>query len=726
MEMEGGLLESSLGFAPLLEQFLFSLQASSVTEAFLWILGGVFILAITLSVLSQGQRFVSETPTLLTSLGILGTFVGIVVGLMHFDPLDIDASIPMLLAGMKTAFMTSLIGMGSAILFKLLMATPLVSQRQNTLAPSNAGPKEILKALIDQNDRFDHLREAIAGDEESSLAGQLRMFRQDQRDHHNDALKAVGDVKTAIAGSEEDSLVGQLKHLRADERDRHHEITEKMDADRQHIDALAEKLWQELESFADMLSKSASEQVINALKEVIADFNKNLTEQFGENFKALDASVQKLVQWQENYRLQLEQMSAQYAQGVDAITETESSVAHIAEKSQQIPETMEKLNAVMIINQHQVDELSNHLDAFREIRDKAVDAVPEIRRQVDQTIQDIAGSVDAANEHFSTLLERSDAYIQSHDQKTKELLGQFIANANMGNEKIRDGLESAANQLSTAIAENTQEFTKEVQGLLQQTTDQVTGSVDTASEHYKKLLDNSDAYLEAHDQKSQELLERFIKNTNEGLEKIKFSLESGATSTRDAIHAGAVDFSNSVEKINSNLVATSEQIANQSHSIRQQLEEAFKNINENVHAMTATLSEQSTELSSTLKTAGQQILMDTEATQKQVADSLQQMQSRLEKALEEVYAAQTKTLDKTIHGFEEHMSSVISKTGDGVNRQLKAIDESMHQEIERVMTEMGKALAQITGKFVEDYTKLVNAMQSIVTKGENSSRGVKR
>jgi hypothetical protein len=43
------------------------------------------------------------------------------MGLMNFDPNDLDASIPLLLSGLKTAFFTSLTGMvGSIILSKLV------------------------------------------------------------------------------------------------------------------------------------------------------------------------------------------------------------------------------------------------------------------------------------------------------------------------------------------------------------------------------------------------------------------------------------------------------------------------------------------------------------------------------------------------------------------------------------------------------------------------------
>ena len=58
-------------------------------------------------------------PTFMTSLGILGTFLGIVIGLIKFDTNNIDQSIPYLLEGLKTAFLTSIIGMIGTICFKI-------------------------------------------------------------------------------------------------------------------------------------------------------------------------------------------------------------------------------------------------------------------------------------------------------------------------------------------------------------------------------------------------------------------------------------------------------------------------------------------------------------------------------------------------------------------------------------------------------------------------------
>ncbi|KAA6185298.1 hypothetical protein F2Q65_09365 [Thiohalocapsa marina] len=713
-------MSGSLSLGRELEAFLFNAQATVITEAFLWLLACIFVIALLLSRTQAGQRFVRDAPTLLTSAGILGTFVGIVVGLLHFEPGNIDASIPALLAGLKTAFITSLAGMGSAILLKILSTTPLLTPRQRSQTDSTASPEAILAVLREQQAGITALHAAIASKEETSVVGQLVLSRQAQADENSETRKAITDLKQAISGTAAGSLVGQLTLLRDEQTQRHQALMQAREEDRAHLDALADKLWQALNNFAEMLSKSASEQVINALKEVIVDFNRNLTEQFGENFKALDASVQKLVQWQENYRLQLEQMTQQYALGVQAITQTEASVAQISHESQQIPVTMEKLKTVMVTNQHQLDELGNHLEVFRDMRDKAVEAVPEIRSQVQKTVDDVAASVKAANDHYSILLERSEGFIKDHDEKSRALLQAFVTTTEEGMQQVKTGLETGANDFKDAIAANAKQFGEQVQTLLNDATQQVGDSVNTASEHYRKLLDLSDAYIEAHDQKTQELLDRFIKTTGDGIDKVRDGLESSATATKTAILNGAEEFGNSVERLKANLTATSDQIAIQSDQIRQQLEDTFKDVNAHVRDITGALSKESTTLSSTLKATGEQVMRDTQTTQQQVADSIGQMQKRLEAVLEETVGAQTRAMDRTVQALETHMRDAIAKTGDGVNAQLSAIDQAMQREVQSVMEEMGRALAQISGRFTQDYTNLVGAMQQVVAQGSST------
>nr|WP_288564569.1 hypothetical protein [uncultured Romboutsia sp.] len=55
-----------------------------------------------------------------STIGVLGTFVGIAIGLWKFNPNNITSSVPLLLSGMKIAFATSIIGMAASIFMKYI------------------------------------------------------------------------------------------------------------------------------------------------------------------------------------------------------------------------------------------------------------------------------------------------------------------------------------------------------------------------------------------------------------------------------------------------------------------------------------------------------------------------------------------------------------------------------------------------------------------------------
>ena len=65
-------------------------------------------------------RVVNSSPNILTSIGILGTFIGLTLALFHFDSGSTESireSINSLLSGMSTAFLTSVFGMLTSSIF---------------------------------------------------------------------------------------------------------------------------------------------------------------------------------------------------------------------------------------------------------------------------------------------------------------------------------------------------------------------------------------------------------------------------------------------------------------------------------------------------------------------------------------------------------------------------------------------------------------------------------
>ena len=415
------LLSALSGINQPLETLLGGLEADLVTSGFLWLLLAIFVLAIVYKMRGRHPRFTAYAPTLLTSLGIFGTFVGIVIGLVDFDPNQIDRSVSDLLEGLKTAFASSIAGLGSGLFFRFLTTTSLFPE-------SEGGDEEIdisqriLDALNKQTRLLEATQKAIAGDEGSSLIRQVRWLREEHRAAHQvftnrlwqefvAQTQLLEATQNAIAGAGESSLSRQVMLLREEHGHAHQEFinrlwqefaaqTQLLEATQEAIAGTEEsslveqvkllreehgrahqefrdQLWRKLDEFAEMMSRSASEQVIEALKEVIADFNQNLTEQFGDNFKKLNAAVEKLVEWQENYREQLEQLHKLYEKSTAAITVIEQRCALI-------PQSMDKLEPIIETATYQIAELDRHLAEFAKMRKKAADAIPEISRFSDE------------------------------------------------------------------------------------------------------------------------------------------------------------------------------------------------------------------------------------------------------------------------------------------------------------------------------------------------------
>lgn len=73
----------------------------------------IFILAVLEYLLKK------DLKAQIISMGVLGTFVGIFIGLQGFDPSDIMGSVKDILVGLKTAFFTSIVGMGVATILSI-------------------------------------------------------------------------------------------------------------------------------------------------------------------------------------------------------------------------------------------------------------------------------------------------------------------------------------------------------------------------------------------------------------------------------------------------------------------------------------------------------------------------------------------------------------------------------------------------------------------------------
>lgn len=641
----------------LLNSSLSALSANEVTSFFI----GVILVSTTLCLLSyfagKLHRLTAYASSLLTSLGILGTFTGIIIGLMHFDASSaeaIDASISGLLDGLKTAFITSLVGMAAAIIYKVLTSTilpvPEWRRKQDSSAPKadeDATGNDLLQAIqlgneqqaahhIEQQQELEKLNKSLTGEGDSSLSTLIGKQRLENREF-NEALCRRLDALQETNHTMAERLAAQQTQLADDMAASHQTASEQLAAlqtvvsvvsqQQERFERFAGDLEQQLKDFAEMLSKSATEQMIEALKNVIAEFNDKLTEQFGENFKALDASVKKLVDWQDNYKEQLGDMRAQFDLSVKALADSEQSVSHISQSAATIPETMSGMQVLLETSRHQIDELERHLSAFVEMRDKAVEAVPQMQQQIEASVNDVTQAATTASKHYQTLLTDSDRYIKQHNESVADFLSRFTTTTDESTTKLREQMLESADELKTTLSEGTTSIGDELQ------------------------------------RQSSEL-ERHFNTSSQGLEK-------GAQSLTEASEGFSKETEAMLEQLKQGGVDTGKQI---------------------------------------------------ETIQAQVKEGTDEMQKYLTRSFDEITAAQAEQMNKAYQQMAGLIEDAAKKGSESVQEQVQQLDESMQEEINRVMQTMGTALAQIAGRFTEDYQKLTAQMQQVVSSARDAER----
>lgn len=471
-----------------LEALLQHLSADAATNIFITLTLGVFVLAVAQGMKGEHSRFLIHAPNIMTSLGILGTFLGIVIGLLAFDVQNIDASIGPLLAGMKTAFLTSLVGMLCSILFKALDAWKFAPARESAgSSPEEVTPAHILGALQIQND-------------------------------------TLSAVARSLSATEEGSVVGQLKMVRSD-------LTDRLNRQREERERFETALFLQMDSFAQLLSKSATEVVIEALRQVIVDFNRNLTEQFGENFKALDASVKKLVDWQAQYSIQVEQMGHQFQRSVDSIDLTGEALQRISSDCARIPTAMSELRDVLEVNQHQIQELQRHLEVFTAMRDRAIEAVPEIRKQV----QHVAEQLGEAAVAMSDVLAEKSGQFADHVNSTNRAVLEMAATVSNSTDSMRDELTSTVKELESSAREmvrSLEQASIQVHNQIAASTDQMaeavrrdtsralTGVEEQIKQAVEKTGEGVNVQLQIMDKAVEQELERVLNRFGRSLAKI--------------------------------------------------------------------------------------------------------------------------------------------------------------------------------------------------------------
>ena len=415
---------------------MFEIFVNNLQEISVGILVLVFIFAYT-NINSENkfwQSFSSNAPAYLTSLGIFFTFLGIFIALIAFDVNNINAAIPPLLSGLQVAFLSSVVGIGGSVLFRIVRP-----MRQTEVQADEVSAGELLNELVKLNQGTSEVKDALVGEGDASLSTQFGKLRNDFRD------------------------------------------------------------------FAEKVSEDGSKALIEALEEVMRDFNAKINEQFGDNFKQLNEAVAALLEWQKEHKEQVEALTEIFRETQQGIDVVKNSIEMIESSTGKIPEQMIKVETAFEATDKRMEELHQGLGTLSDMRTKAEDALPHIESNILKMTEGLESSV---NKHMTDVKD----IFESQSKQSADMQNKFTGVVDSLN-MAADDLLGSTQKTSEKIEDIINDFQTQQKNLSQEFQTMLRGSV----EDIEKVLNQSVTSL---DQSMQDSLQRSLNMLGNNLTQI--------------------------------------------------------------------------------------------------------------------------------------------------------------------------------------------------------------
>jgi len=394
----------------------FIMSDSDVSNAFTVVIILVGVIGFCFRMVKKRNNFVLIFPSIAISLGILGTFTGIYIGLIGFDVSNISASVPQLLEGLKTAFTTSILGMSVSIVLRIVYEikdifeddkreiddpVPLLQEITKGIENLGVSSKEIERAIV----------ACFRSEEEYSLLSQLKLMRQEITDTRRETIKSF-------------------------------------------------------ENFAEKFSEMGTKALVKALENVINDFNVLLNELVSDSFKELSQAMIKLVDWQDNYRVHIDQMQektaalmAQMEASVNILNQSANHLVSIDKNLSNISNSIDKLSV-------SAEDIGRHIELLKNqnaMLKEGIEGIKKIGQEAEKVIPTLNSQLGEITNKLSQTVSTCCNKLEEFNKKIKDTVEDSTREIDQAVKKLIEDVEKAVREIDKGLE---QELTKALSSLI--------------------------------------------------------------------------------------------------------------------------------------------------------------------------------------------------------------------------------------------------------------------
>ena len=126
-----------------------------------------------------------------------------------------------------------------------------------------------------------------------------------------------------------------------------------------------------LDKALTQLAQGATKEVIKALETIIREFNQNLTQQFGDNFKELNVACSKLVEWQQRYRDHIAITERHLEFVMNTLDQSCTAAKELTESNAKTQEACTEVARLVKTYDVQIQSLEAHLQSCKALGEQA-------------------------------------------------------------------------------------------------------------------------------------------------------------------------------------------------------------------------------------------------------------------------------------------------------------------------------------------------------------------
>lgn len=424
---------------------------------------------INYSLLERAIRthYLDQISGIMTGLGILGTFIGLSIGLNSFDlsgsATDVENKIQPLMEGIKVAFHTSICGILYSIMFNLyyhMFYTDVEKSldrfveafTQNVINSVDNGSAMTLYKYQEKMSGIMEKQTNILASIDSHVTGEFVGKLSDTLnyicDKSTDLAKINEALRTSIAYFDsfcekmdlyQSTVNDNIAMLTTQIEKNNHNMENQLNAFNKALNSsysINDNMLEQVNMFEKAIDYSKS--INESMEEFIVRLNKEIEEldalgkRYEQNFKdemqaIYDASSENMKNTAENGKVNLNKIGEAAEQKIEQITIVKKTTTEdIQRASDNLTANIEKLNSSMELKARTVlddyhKELTGQVSAFSEtikLMSNNTASMKEITTQIPDIMNETKGNI---TKQFETMQEKLDQYLEYADKLHRDL-----------------------------------------------------------------------------------------------------------------------------------------------------------------------------------------------------------------------------------------------------------------------------------------------------------------